>query len=107
MKKDPKHITGERWRIKFQSSDDLEKHGNTEKSSVEELRDLGKDWYTERKNISVNEIRKVIQELLKETMDNPNKQYIILGKSGPVTTYYVSSDTQGERMVQWGQSMAK
>ena len=126
MKKDPKHISGERWRIKFQSSSDLEKHGNTEKSPItNELRDLGK---IPDQNVSINEIREVVQELLKEmwigweeeeegkvgevkkkikeTQDNPNKSYIILGKSGPVTTYYVSNDTQGERMVQWGQSIA-
>ena len=42
IKKDPKHIddpkTGkmERWRIKFQSANDLKKHGNTEKSPVNE-----------------------------------------------------------------------
>ena len=42
IKKDPKHIddpkTGkmERWRIKFQSTKDLKKHGNTEKSPVNE-----------------------------------------------------------------------
>ena len=42
IKKDPKHIddpkTGkmERWRIKFQSASDLKKHGNTEKSPINE-----------------------------------------------------------------------
>lgn len=36
MKKDPKHIKGERWRIKFQSDSDLKKHGNTEMSSINE-----------------------------------------------------------------------
>lgn len=35
-KKDPKSIPGEHWRIKFQSSSDLKKHGNTEKSKVNE-----------------------------------------------------------------------
>lgn len=36
MKKDPKHIAGERWRIKYQSPSDLKKHGNTEMSPVDE-----------------------------------------------------------------------
>ena len=45
IKKDPKHIndpkTGkmERWRIKYASSKDLKKHGNTEKSPVNEGRE--------------------------------------------------------------------
>jgi hypothetical protein len=34
--KDPKSIPGEHWRVKFQSSSDLKKHGNTEKSKIEE-----------------------------------------------------------------------
>lgn len=53
MKKDPKHITGERWRIKFQSAGDLKKHGTTEKSPVNE-------------SVSINDIREVIKELLSE-----------------------------------------
>jgi len=39
MAKDPKHIKGERWRIKFQSEKDLKKHGNTEKSPIKESMD--------------------------------------------------------------------
>jgi hypothetical protein len=35
-KDDPKHVKGERWRIKFASEDDLEKHGDTEMSPVNE-----------------------------------------------------------------------
>ena len=34
--KDPKSIPGEHWRVKFQSETDLKKHGNTEKSKVDE-----------------------------------------------------------------------
>ena len=34
--KDPKSIPGEHWRVKFQSASDLKKHGNTEKSKIEE-----------------------------------------------------------------------
>lgn len=53
MAKDPKHISGERWRIKFQSSGDIKKHGTTEKSSVSE-------------NLKVSDIKEVIQDLIKE-----------------------------------------
>src|ERR1035437_187853 len=103
MKKDPKHITNERWRIKFQSSDDLKKHGNTEKSDVMELRDLGHM----PDNISVKEIREVIQELIKETSENPNKNYIIFGRSGPQLVYYCNSSTQGARLVPYSQDTAE
>jgi hypothetical protein len=34
--KDPKSIPGEHWRVKFQSAGDLKKHGNTEKSKINE-----------------------------------------------------------------------
>ena len=34
--KDPKSIPGEHWRVRFQSSSDLKKHGNTEKSKIKE-----------------------------------------------------------------------
>jgi len=52
IKKDPKHISGERWRIKFQSDDDLEKHGNTEKSPVSEIKQ--------------SDLKKIIKELIDE-----------------------------------------
>lgn len=38
--------------------------------------------------------------------ENPDKNYIIFARSGNVATYYVNSPTQGERMVQFGQSTA-
>ena len=47
--KDPKHIPGEHWRIKFQSAKDIKKHGNTEKSKI-----------------SKNEIKNVVRELIDE-----------------------------------------
>lgn len=53
MKKDPKHISGKRWTIKFQSSGDLGKHGNTEKSPISET-------------ITKNEIKSVIKDLINE-----------------------------------------
>lgn len=56
MAKDPKHIKGERWRIKFQSEKDLKKHGNTEKSSVKEL----------ASTISLKEFRSIVKELINE-----------------------------------------
>ena len=191
MKKDPKHITGERWRIKFQSTKDLEKHGNTEKSPVDEdkiniteiktvVRDLLSEMWTgweenrlpglsddlndpdnqEEKEDSKNyksasdvvtavakgildkqeafnilmskflipaEVAKVnvnlatISFLMKTTQnrglnegneysyDKPKsrKRYIIIGRSGPVMSYYCESPTQGARMVQNAFSMAK
>ena len=59
MKKDPKHIPGERWRIKFQSDSDLKKHGNTEMSSVKE-------------GISKQDLKSVIKELVSEMWDSKN-----------------------------------
>jgi hypothetical protein len=64
MAKDPKHIKGDRWRVKFQSAGDLNKHGNTEMSSVNET-------------ISKKELKKVIREIVDEmrvgskNIDNP------------------------------------
>lgn len=55
MAKDPKHIKGERWRIKFQSASDIKKHGNTEKSDV-----------NEEEKISISEIRNIIKKLINE-----------------------------------------
>lgn len=120
--KDPKSIKipgggTEHWRIKYQSTSDLNKHGNTEKSKVS------------NEQISVSEVKNVIQELIKEMWvgweeeeegktddklkkkeisesENPDKKYIIWALSGPAPTYYVNSPTQGERMVQFGQSIA-
>lgn len=45
---------------------------------------------------------------LNESQENkhPGMEFIIVAKSGPVATYYVSSPTQGERMVQNALSMA-
>jgi hypothetical protein len=51
--KDPKSIPGEHWRVKFQSSSDLTKHGDTEKSSVNE-------------SVSKKDIKSVIRELVDE-----------------------------------------
>ena len=53
MAKDPKHIGGERWRIKFQSAKDLKKHGNTETSPLSEI-------------ISLREVKDIIKELVDE-----------------------------------------
>jgi hypothetical protein len=52
--KDPKSIPGEHWRIKFQSSSDLKKHGHTEKSKVDEA------------SVSKKDIKGVIKELVDE-----------------------------------------
>jgi len=60
MAKDPKHIKGERWRIKFQSDGDLKKHGNTEMSKVNEDK------------IKLSEIKTVIKELVDEMWDSRN-----------------------------------
>jgi hypothetical protein len=46
--KDPKSIPGEHWRVKFQSERDLKKHGNTEKSKINEA-SLRYDQDTEAK----------------------------------------------------------
>lgn len=54
-KKDPKSIPGEHWRIKFQSDDDLKKHGNTEMSSVKE-----------NKYINKKEVKSIIKEIIDE-----------------------------------------
>ncbi len=53
MKKDPKHIKGDRWKIKFQSDRDLKKHGNTEMSPVNET-------------ISKRYLKSVIKEIISE-----------------------------------------
>ena len=60
--KDPKSIRGDRWRVKFQSADDLKKHGNTEMSKVTENR----------------KAKRFLQSLVKESIKelknrNPNK----------------------------------
>lgn len=57
-KDDPKHIKGERWRIKFQSDSDLKKHGDTEMSSVNEG------------NISKKELHSILKELISEMWVN-------------------------------------
>ena len=76
MKKDPKHIPGERWRIKFQSDDDLKKHGNTEMSSINEVKSVIRElisemWYGSKNDVDgdethdepVNEILDTYDEL--------------------------------------------
>lgn len=72
IKKDPKHIddpkTGkmERWRIKFDSSRDLKKHGNTEKSSVNENVTPKTDAFIEKnmKEIGTRQTAKKIIDLI-------------------------------------------
>ncbi len=59
MARDPKHIKGERWRVKFQSSGDLKKHGNTEMSSVNET-------------ISKKQLKRVIREIVEEMWNSKN-----------------------------------
>ena len=59
MKTDPKHIKGERWRIKFQSDDDLKKHGNTETSPVNET-------------ISKQTLKHIIKEIVSELWTSKN-----------------------------------
>jgi len=173
MKKDPKHITGERWRIKFQSTKDLEKHGNTEKSPVDEdkiniteiknvvrniLDEMWVGWQENKSPITYKTENDVIgavsngslskeeafnmlisrflipveiakqkvnraithnlsklnqkgemSEAYDPSYDKPKsrKRYIIIGRSGPVVSYYCESSTQGARMVQNAFSMAK
>ncbi len=82
MKKDPKHIKGERWRIKFQSSKDLKKHGNTEKSPVSEEREesikkneMWIGWEDQQesrnnstKNKNMNENRKLLKTIIREAI---------------------------------------
>lgn len=54
-KKDPKSITGERWRIKYQSDGDLKKHGNTETSAVNEMwADIGNQSMNNNDNAGIN-----------------------------------------------------
>jgi hypothetical protein len=60
MKKDPKHIPGERWRIKFASDDDIEKHGSSKKLTTE--------------TISRKEIKAVIKELINEMWAGLNRE---------------------------------
>lgn len=60
MAKDPKHIKGERWRIKYQSERDLKKHGNTETSPVVEISKL--------------ELKQIIMELIADELKKISKQ---------------------------------
>ena len=86
IKKDPKHIDDpkngkmERWRIKYASSRDLSKHGNTEKSPVNE-------------KISKKELREMIKEILNE-------------KAGPGQEDWVKSNKDRFKK-QYGKDWAK
>ena len=57
MKKDPKHIPGERWRIKFESKEDLKKRGDTKKLK------------TENTTIKPVELKSMIDEIVNEIWD--------------------------------------
>jgi hypothetical protein len=61
-------------------------------------------------NITINIVDKVknkVKKQVDETMDNPNKNYIIFGRSGPQTVYYCNSSTQGARLVPYSQDIAE
>jgi hypothetical protein len=62
--KDPKSIPGEHWRVKFQSASDLKKHGNTEKSRIEESLFSSKE--EKKTSVSKKDIKNVIRELVDE-----------------------------------------
>jgi hypothetical protein len=173
--KDPKSIPGEHWRIKFQSTGDLKKHGNTEKSKVSEnmkskqflqtiireaiqevkdesYQDQEKQelmsmkriqsyahWGFKNANTKPTELKSTFERIVKEidglvsthdqrkevpgetedshgergymgytpklnrkevdeSVDAGGEDWIITGKSGPGTSYFVSSQTQGEKM---------
>lgn len=189
MKKDPKHIKGKRWTVKYESEPDLSEHGHTMKTPVNEdmireviqelLREAvdpkglsysikilyngiikakiqfknsknpelktkwqiagrsllqkinaaflqykeltGNDWLPSNRpkpewfdsqspavaqSPTYDPVLEQLKKKVVETRETPDKEYIVFGRSGPTVKYYCNNPLQGERMVQFAQSMA-
>jgi len=83
--KDPKHIKGERWRIKYQSEDDLKKHGYSVKSKVKSKKKKKRKNESMNNTIKKNELKEIIGGLIDEEWNKLNEVVMPNSKPTPKT----------------------